>query len=56
MAVFRVFPDKEVQEAILKAATKFEEQVADVISKYQHVVSERRFINTERRIEHEMII
>jgi hypothetical protein len=56
MAVFRVFPDKEVQEAILKAATKFEEQVADVISKYRNVVAQRRFINTDRRIEQEMVI
>lgn len=56
MAVFRVFHDDDVQSAIIDAALSFEQRVSDVISGYRDVVARRKFINTERRVEQEMII
>lgn len=56
MAVYRVFPDREVQTAILLAAERFEERVVDIIDQYAREVQSRRFVATERRVEMEMVV
>ena len=51
MATVRVFPDAEIQEAIIKAATVFEERLSTAHAKYLHLMSASkiRLIPTERR-------
>lgn len=56
MAVFRILPDEAVQSAIVNAARVFEGRVSDVIDDYMKVVERRKFVNTERRVEQEMVI
>ena len=52
----RIFPDARVQDAILAAATAFEERLQAARSQYDDAINERRFITTERRVEEEMVI
>lgn len=54
MYVQRVWPDEEIQGAILKASTAFEEKIKSVITKYQERT--KNLIPTERRIVEEMIL
>jgi predicted phage-related endonuclease len=57
MVTMRVFPDMEVQAAIIAAATAFEQRVAEKWSRYKAAqTSSLRLIPTERRIEQEMFI
>ena len=54
MVVIRVYPNAEIQEAIIKAAKNAEEQIADKMATY--LEHSRNLIPTERRIEQEMAI
>lgn len=57
MAVIRVHPIAEVQDAIIDAAAKFEARINEVIADYRAAVaSDARLIPTERRIEQEMYV
>lgn len=54
----RVYPDKEVQEAIIKAATSFHEKMDKALKQYTDKIAAQgaRLIPTERRIQQDMII
>ena len=52
--VQRVFADDKVQEAIVRAATEFEDRLADTLRCYEAEVKTRALIPTERRIVQEM--
>lgn len=54
MAVMRVYPDAKVQEAIVSAATTFEEKVAAAVSDYE--TASVGLVLTERKIEQEMFV
>jgi len=55
MAVIRVFPDAEIQGAIIEAAEAFEATIAEKLAQYGAAVnSDARLIPTERKIEQEM--
>lgn len=55
MAVIRAYPDPVIQEAIIEAATAFEEQVRDKITDYHAAMaSGARLIPTDRRIIQDM--
>lgn len=55
MATVRVFPDEQIQEAILKAATAFEAKIAVAIKTYEALLkSKARLIPTIRKIEQQM--
>jgi len=55
MATVRVFPDAKVQEAILNAATVFEDKLHDKLVTYWAVMkSKARLIPTERKIYQEI--
>lgn len=56
MVVIRVYPDAEVQNAIIEAATAFEAQISDRLTDYRaaHATPGARLIPTERRIVQEM--
>lgn len=56
MATVRVFPDQEIQTAILTAATAFEAKVQAVIATYHATVKARDLPPTERIIEQEMFV
>lgn len=57
MAVIRVHPIAEVQDAIIDAAAKFEARINEVIADYRDALaSDARLIPTERRIEQEMFV
>lgn len=56
MAVVRVEADDEIQDAILTAATGFEERVAEAMRDYAAAVEARGYHPTERRVEEEMHI
>ena len=56
MFVKRVLPDPEVQEAIVAAATGFEERVAEIEQQYRYILSTMKLIPTERREAMEIII
>jgi hypothetical protein len=57
MAVIRVYPIPEVQDAIIDAAAKFEARINEVIADYRAALeSDARLIPTERRIEQEMYV
>lgn len=51
MAVVRVTPSLEIHDAILTAAAKFEERLAEKLEAFRLALETRRFIATERRIE-----
>lgn len=52
LAVYRVYPDAEAQEAILIAASEAEKKIADVINEFTDLT--KHFIMTERIIEEEI--
>lgn len=57
MVALRVYPDGEVQQAIIEAATAFEKRLAEKLAIYREVTaSKARLIPTERRIEAEMYV
>lgn len=57
MAVLRVWPDPEIQNAIVDAAAKFEARISEVIADYSAALeSEPRLIPTERKIQEEMYV
>lgn len=55
MATVRVYPDAKIQEAILDAATGFEEKLRLKLAVYEKVIeSSARLISTERKIIQEI--
>lgn len=57
MAVIRVHPISEVQDAIIDAASAFERRLADKLATYRAAIaSDARLVPTERRIEQEMFV
>ena len=56
MVVVRVWSDPETQDAILTAATAFEERIGEAIEDYRKAVFVREYAPTERVIEQEMVI
>ena len=55
--VKRVEPDPELQDAIIAAATAFEERVQGVMAEYRATIANMRtVIETERRIYDEIVI
>lgn len=56
MAVIRVEADPEIQDAILTAATGFEERIAEAIDDYRKAVFVREYPPTERRVDEEMFV
>lgn len=56
MTPLRIFPDPKVQSAILEAACDFEDRLIAAREKYDAALKARRFIETERRVEEEMIL
>lgn len=56
MLTIRVFPDPELQDAIIYAATAFEQRIAEKMEKYLSIVKSKnvRLLKTERKIEQEM--
>jgi hypothetical protein len=57
MAVIRVHPIAEVQDAIIEAASKFEARIHEVIADYRAALgSDARLIPTERKIEQEITL
>lgn len=56
MATVRILPSAKIQEAIIAAATAFEEKLASNLTKYEAVLaSKARLIPTVRRIYEEMV-
>lgn len=57
MAVLRVHPDAVVQDAIVQAAGQFEARLANRLADYRAMTApSRRLIQTERRVEQEIVI
>ena len=56
MFVKRVLPDAEIQDAIVAAATSFEERVAEIEQQYRYTLANMKLIPTERREAMEIII
>lgn len=58
MVTLRVFPDEEVQTAIIEAATAFERTMAEYLEGYRDhaTMNGTRLIPTQRRIEEEMFV
>lgn len=57
MATIRVYPDANVQTAILSAATAFEERIRQARQDYDRLINcGARLIPTERRVEQEMFV
>jgi hypothetical protein len=57
MIVYRVFPDEQVQAAIIDAASKFESRINEVVADYAAILeSDAMLIPTERTVEEEMVI
>lgn len=57
MIVIRVYPDPEIQAAIIEAATEFERRVRIVVSKFMAALdSDARLFPTERKIYEEMTV
>ena len=54
MCVIRVYPDPEIQTAIIEAATSFEIKIKEVMGKYKANIE--GLILTERTIEEEMVL
>jgi hypothetical protein len=55
MVTIRVYPDREIQDAIVNAATKFEERLRAKLEMFGEAMgSDMRLIPTERRVEMEM--
>jgi len=57
MVTMRVYPDRVVQNAIIIAASGFEERIAKKMATYRAVLSSQaRLIPTERKVEQEMYL
>lgn len=57
MATVRVYPDAQIQHAIVAAATAFEARLAEKLAQYQAIVASRpTLIPTERTVEVEMYV
>lgn len=57
MVTMRIGPDRQVQDAIIDAAAKFESRINEVVATWHAALaSETRLIPTERTIEEEMVI
>jgi hypothetical protein len=58
MVTIRVYPDLEIQEAIIAAATAFEKKIAEKIDKYRAIVGAKhvRLLPTERTVEREITL
>lgn len=58
MMTVRVLPNLEMQEKILEAARAFEEKVGEKIAEYHEALGDKelRFVETERRIEDEIVV
>lgn len=56
MLTIRVFPDLQIQDAIIAAATDFEQRIAEKMDKYLSIVKDKdvRLLTTERKIEQEI--
>ena len=55
MVTIRAFPHPAIQEAIIAAATAFENKIAEKIEKYREIIARGgRLLPTERRVETEM--
>lgn len=57
MVTYRILPDFEMQEAIVRAATAFEDKIKEKLAEYNSIMadSSMRLIPTERVIEEEMV-
>lgn len=55
MPAIRVFPDSEMQAAIIAAATAFEQRIADKLARYSAMIDTLRTVPTERTTEMEMV-
>lgn len=55
MPTYRVYPDEKLHEAILGAASAFEERIAEKMAIYEKQVASGRMVMTERAIEEEMM-
>jgi hypothetical protein len=55
MPAIRVFPDPEMQAAIVAAATAFEQRIADKMARYSAMIDTLRTVPTERNTEMEMV-
>lgn len=57
MVTMRVYPDRDMQTAILTAAEAFEDRLSALLSRYaERLESGARLIPTERRTEQEMVL
>jgi hypothetical protein len=57
MVTMRVFPDEEIQRAIIEAASDFEAKVQKIVTSFQDIVSAGgRYIPTERTVVQEMYV
>jgi hypothetical protein len=57
MVTMRVFPDREMQEAIIAAASSFENKLAERLSQYEAAMrSKSRLVPTERTMELEITL
>lgn len=54
MAVIRVYPDQKIQDAILEAASNFEDRIKAAHERYIDLIGLVKMIPTERRIVQEM--
>ena len=55
MPAIRVFPDPDIQAAIVAAATAFEQRVAEKMARYAATIDTLRTVPTERTAEMEMV-
>jgi predicted phage-related endonuclease len=58
MVTYRVWPNEEIQGAIIDASAEFERRIKEILKRYQDVTAEvaKRFIQTERTIELEIVV
>jgi hypothetical protein len=56
MVVVRAYPDEKVQNAIVEAATAFEEALAIKLAQYETLIDSRKLIPTKRKIIQEMYV
>jgi hypothetical protein len=54
MAPIRVFPNPEIQDAIIAAATAFEKKITEKMAEYHAAIARGRFIETKRTVAQEM--
>lgn len=57
MAIIRIHPDQVIQDAILSAASAFEERLSEKLERYNAALATNsRLFPTERRVEQEMYV